>query len=1229
MPAISTSPITFNPATAVNIGTDVITKNSHGFNNYQGVIYYNGGGTSIGGLVDGHKYYIIYLTANTFKLATTEQNAREIVPIDLLSVGSGSNHLLVADYTFPYDTAYIDTFRTVRFFHPTLPVVGSTLEAKSVRDSLNITLGAGMFVNGIDQDTGSVNINSAEYSMTVPLATTDINLSSTAGANQSITITPVRGISITRGGPQELKFESFGVTETDNLQSVTTRGNITSNTIYVKNLVVADIESSDGGLSGITISAGDNVTGTGTIGNPLLLSPDETQSSSAARTVTINFTAAGDGMLDYTAVYKVLDSIVSGSVVLQRQDPSTLIWSNLDSASGVVALQSYQISNIYSEVYNGAVNYRIIIDWTGNTGNVSYRIRVSFNPAPVTGVTMLTTDTDNQTLTLGSSGGTIYLNSRVDTNGLRIFENNIIGTNSNDDIVIDLNGTGALELRATTLKTDQTSFNLINTTATTLNIGGSATTITMGAATGTFNINNPTLTTPNLSTFNMNGANPSVSTTSTGTASVFNTNALTGNLFGAATAVNIGANSGTLTIGNPTITGTNATSLNLNGSSPSITTTSTGTVSVFNTNAVTGNLFGAATTIDIGASGGAGTLTIKNDNVVINGDLQVKGGDITTNQTSFNLIDGTATTVQAFGAATTLTFSTAGGTTTFRSDVVINQDLQIKGGDLTTNALTFNLLNTDATTINAFGAASTVNLATVGTTIEIGNSSGTTNINNNLVVDLDLQVKGGDITTDQTSFNLLNTTATTVNAFGAATTVSIGAATGTTTVNNALTASPANLNVTFSPTGTGTVTVNPATAGTINNMSIGVTTAAAGRFTTLKVKDTSAAFDLSVIPTSSTALTAGRSLTVDVINADRTVKLNGNIDLGGNLTTANALTTSGNFALTLTTTNTTNVTLPTTGTLATLAGSESLTNKKLGSLTSNGIVTTSGGDGTLSVTATTGSGSVVLGTSPTISGTSTSITNVGTFALRDTSAAFDLTIAATSSTALTAGRTLTLDVVNAARTVKLAGNIDIANNLTTSGNFALTLTTTASTSVTLPTTGTLATLAGSESLTNKKLGSLTSNGIVTTSGGDGTLSVSSTTGTGNVVLGSNPTLVSPTYGNSSSTSDADATVDASTTTFYAYVQSASGTARTINISNLTAGREVRIYLRNTNAATKAITITASTTASGFANVAMAGSFVGANAVGQVSASTITLAATSGTAMVTVFNANGTIAGSAV
>jgi hypothetical protein len=53
------------------------------------------------------------------------------------------------------------------------------------------------------------------------------------------------------------------------------------------------------------------------------------------------------------------------------------------------------------------------------------------------------------------------------------------------------------------------------------------------------------------------------------------------------------------------------------------------------------------------------------------------------------------------------------------------------------------------------------------------------------------------------------------------------------------------------------------------------------------------------------------------------------ITLGGNISTGNDFTTSGNFATTLTTTGTTNVTLPTTGTLATLSGTETLTNKTL------------------------------------------------------------------------------------------------------------------------------------------------------------------------------------------------------------------------------------------------------------------------------------------------------------
>jgi hypothetical protein len=58
------------------------------------------------------------------------------------------------------------------------------------------------------------------------------------------------------------------------------------------------------------------------------------------------------------------------------------------------------------------------------------------------------------------------------------------------------------------------------------------------------------------------------------------------------------------------------------------------------------------------------------------------------------------------------------------------------------------------------------------------------------------------------------------------------------TLNGAFNMNPANASISIAPTGTGTLTVNPATAGTMNNMAIGGTTPLAGAFTTLSVTST-------------------------------------------------------------------------------------------------------------------------------------------------------------------------------------------------------------------------------------------------------------------------------------------------------------------------------------------------------------------------------------------------------
>lgn len=125
-------------------------------------------------------------------------------------------------------------------------------------------------------------------------------------------------------------------------------------------------------------------------------------------------------------------------------------------------------------------------------------------------------------------------------------------------------------------------------------------------------------------------------------------------------------------------------------------------------------------------------------------------------------------------------------------------------------------------------------------------------------------------------------------------------------------------------------------------------------------------------------------------------------------------------------------------------------------------------------------------------GTHTAITSLG---IRSTgSGAYDLTLANTEN--LTAGRTLTLKLNDAARTIDIAGNLTLAAAFITSGANSLTLTTSGATNVTLPTSGTLAALGGTNSWSalNTFSGGLTVSSSALTLSGDQSAAAWTTSG---------------------------------------------------------------------------------------------------------------------------------------
>jgi hypothetical protein len=143
-------------------------------------------------------------------------------------------------------------------------------------------------------------------------------------------------------------------------------------------------------------------------------------------------------------------------------------------------------------------------------------------------------------------------------------------------------------------------------------------------------------------------------------------------------------------------------------------------------------------------------------------------------------------------------------------DVVTTGDIAVNGGDITTTSTTANIVNATATTVNIGGA---------GTTVSIGANTGTTTVNNSLVAD-DISVT----TVDTTNLEVTN-----IKALDGTAAASIANSTGAVTITTQLTVDNININgntlistdtngaITLDPNGTGNVVCTFSNGGNITN----------------------------------------------------------------------------------------------------------------------------------------------------------------------------------------------------------------------------------------------------------------------------------------------------------------------------------------------------------------------------------------------------------------------------
>ena len=208
-------------------------------------------------------------------------------------------------------------------------------------------------------------------------------------------------------------------------------------------------------------------------------------------------------------------------------------------------------------------------------------------------------------------------------------------------------------------------------------------------------------------------------------------------------------------------------------------------------------------------------------------------------------------------------------------------NLVVQGNTISSSSTTFNLLDTSTTTINFGGAATNINMLPTNGTLNLNSTVDAISLTSGALV-----VDGG--ASFQKNVYAGGLQETPVGNIGR----SSGAFT-TLAANSTVTLNPANNNVQITPTGTGTLTIQPATEGTMNNVAIGASTAASGAFTTLSASgDTTITSATASTDTTTGALVVSGGVGIGGKVSAGTANLNGNV-FATNSTTGTLVVTGG------------------------------------------------------------------------------------------------------------------------------------------------------------------------------------------------------------------------------------------------------------------------------------------------------------------------------------------------